>query len=209
MSLADLLRQRARYVAREVFDLLEGALERRLRRSRVSERLGSARPSEAGRWFTPEERELIEELTSVILPSDQIGPGAREAGVVDRLERRLAESPERRLLYERGLWGLDRLARREMGRAFTQWNPREREEFLKTLDRIAGGAGEASSAISRATDRARRLYFRWRLPAVHFLPELVDDTLQAFYTSPVAWNWLGYDGPPMPLGYLDLERRRA
>jgi hypothetical protein len=44
---------------------------------------------------------------------------------------------------------------------------------------------------------------------VDFFSGFVDDVFEAFYTSPVAWNLLGYDGPPMPLGYLDPTRRRT
>lgn len=208
MQFADRLKQRTRYFVRGAVDSLEGALRRRLWRPRPAERLGRACPTETGRWLTSEERELIGTLTSLVLPSDGGGPGAREAGIVDRIERRLAELPERQQRYSRGLWSLDRLARREMRRAFTEWDPREQEKFVRKLEGIAGSGG-AASAASRLASRAKGLYYEWRLPAVSFLAELIDDTLQAFYTSPVAWEWLGYDGPPMPLGYLDPARRRA
>src|SRR5690349_11469607 len=69
----------------EGFDRWAGALARARRAARC------ANTGEG--WLSEEERKLLDALSSTILPSDNGAPGAREAGVVDTLDRRLAGSP--------------------------------------------------------------------------------------------------------------------
>ena len=116
--------------------------------------------------------------------------------------------PGRQPLYARGLRSLDRQACREMGRSFPELGSGNQVSFLRRLESIASGRSLSASVAGRVGGSIGRLYKKWRFPAASFLPEFVDDTMKAFYTSPVAWQWLDYDGPPMPLGYLDPIRPR-
>ena len=159
-------------------------------------------------WFSAAERQVAEALAARVMPSDADGPGAREAGVADALDRRLlAESPERRAFYGRGLAGLERASRGRFGRSFAGLSDTDQDRLLEELSGVAETRfrGPFTSRIPR---RLTVLYYRWRFPAVDFFAQFVDDVFEAFYTSPVAWGWLGYDGPPMPLGYLDPTRPR-
>ena len=144
----------------------------------------------------------------MILPSDAYGPGAREADAARKIEASLTGSPGRQAVYIRGLRALDALARRRAGRPFANVAGDAQIALLREIE----GAAEARSRSARALRIPHRLidlYMLWRFPEVEFLDQLVDDVFVAFYTSPVGWQWLDYDGPPMPLGYLDPLRRRA
>jgi Gluconate 2-dehydrogenase subunit 3 len=152
---------------------------------------------------------MVEALSAAIIPSDESGAGAREARVVDALNRRLAASPSHQELYARGLPGFDALSRRKFGRIFAELAPSEQTDLLRNIDRLAGGDADAPSGAARVVAKALELYWSVRFPAVRLFPVLVDDVMQAFYTDPVSWKWLGYDGPPMPRGYLDLSHPRA
>jgi Gluconate 2-dehydrogenase subunit 3 len=204
-----LLKRKIRRLGRAAFQAVEDGLESRLSRPQGLAALDRERSAGATNWFTPTEYRLVEALVSVILPSDEHGPGAREAGVADRLNRLLAQTPTRQPLYARGLRSFDLQACREMGRSFPELSPGNQVSFLRKLESVAAGPSVSSSVASRIGDRMMRLYYKWRFPAASFLSEFVDDTMKAFYTSPVAWQWLDYDGPPMPLGYLDPIRPRT
>ncbi len=197
-----------RHLARVTIQSVEDRLESRLSRPEGLAALDRERRAGATNWFTPTEYRLVEALASVILPSDEHGPGAREAGVADTLNRLIAQMPGRQPLYARGLRSLDRQACREMGRSFPELGSGNQVSFLRRLESIASGRSLSASVAGRVGGLIGRLYKKWRFPAASFLPEFVDDTMKAFYTSPVAWQWLDYDGPPMPLGYLDPIRPR-
>jgi Gluconate 2-dehydrogenase subunit 3 len=200
--------RKMRHLARVTIQSVEDRLESRLSRPEGLAALDRERRAGAANWFTPTEYRLVESLASVILPSDEHGPGAREAGVAETLDRLIAQMPGRQPLYARGLRSLDRQASREMGRSFPELGSGNQVSFVKRLETIASGPSRPSSAAGRVGGLIERLYNKWRFPAASFLPEFVDDTMKAFYTSPAAWKWLGYDGPPMPLGYPDPVRPR-
>ena len=164
--------------------------------------------ADPARWLTDEERGLAEALSAAILPSDADGPGAREEAAAQKIETSLAGSPDRQAVYIRGMRALDRSARRRAGRPFAQLSEDARVAFLRELDEVSE-ARFRSALGRRLPGRLLLLYTLWRFPEVDFLKQFADDVFVAFYTSPVGWQWLEYDGPPMPLGYLDPLRRRA
>jgi hypothetical protein len=196
------LKAKVREAAISAVEALDADLDRRLYRGAASNRpAGSCS-------LLPSERRLVEALADSVLPSDSSGPGAREADVAGALDRGMAASPERRALYGRGLAGIERLARRQAGRSFADLPSGERTRLLEELDRQADRRFE-SPLGRRIPSRLTVLYYRWRFPAVDFLQKFTDDVFEVFYTSPVSWQWLGYDGPPMPHGYLDPTRPRT
>jgi hypothetical protein len=196
------LKQRARRAAISAFDALANRSAEHFARR---ERRVAADPA---RWLTEEERGLAEALAAMILPSDADGPGAREAAATQKIETSLAGSPDRQAAYIRGLRALDRLARRKAGRPFTSLAEEARVALVREHEEISE-ARFRSGLARRLPSRLLLLYTLWRFPEVDFLKQFADDVFVAFYTSPVGWEWLEYDGPPMPLGYLDPLRRRA
>lgn len=193
----------AKSIGRSWFKAAEQGLEARLagRETRGTDA--------AGRWLTENERRLLEALSALIVPSDASSPGAREADVVGNLERRLASAPARQAVYTKGLPGFDAFARKRHGRRFLELSEEQQIGLLEEIDRLSGAGSDSPSAFERRAGRLLRLYRITLHPAALLFPVLVRDVIQTFYASPSAWQWLGYDGPPMPLGYLDLMRRRA
>ena len=207
------LARKGRHLAGKVIDLTEAGLVRVLalcswRRRRELARSEQMRPRGDERWFTTSESALVAALASLIVPSDELGPGAREADVVTALDRLLSRSVPRRALYAKGLLGCDEWARREHGRAFVALTPERQLALLRQLDDICTRWPGAGSRMDQLRRRVILRYRAWRCPFFELLPRLVRDVLDAFYTSPVSWEWLGYDGPPMPQGYSDLLERR-
>jgi len=161
-------------------------------------------------WFTPDESALVDILASLIVPSDDVSPGAQDADVVNTLERIVANSPRRKELYSRGLYSFDEWAQWKYGAAFINLS---HELQLTLMKRIEGECQNLYKEVSLESKLKRKFrvlnYVRRGLfPAVMLFPTLVNDVLRAFYTSEVSWVWLGYDGPPMPEGYPNLLERR-
>ena len=186
--------------------------ETTLRRSEQKEvaRRERVRPHTSDQWLLPGEERQLNALASLILPSDEVGPGAADAKVTLELDKMLAASRPKQKLYAAGLASLDRWAQRERKKTFAELSAAEQLEVLQTLDSIyqgwskeVSGAGKVQRKIS-----ALRLMRAGEYSAVEFFPRLDRDVMQIFYTSRVAWNWLGYDGPPMPQGYSDLWSAR-
>lgn len=178
---------------------LGGAFERALL-AREATRRGTA-----DGIFGAAERDLLARLAELIVPAEEGVPGAADVGVIGALERKLAASPVERGRYARGLPAYDRLARRRFGRPFLDLAEAEQVALLEQIDEHgAGGAG-----IPGVVVRVRRAAAVVVSPASHLFPVLVRDVMEAYYTTPQAWRWLEYDGPPMPAGYLDVLRPRA
>lgn len=167
------------------------------------------RPVESNRWFTPEECTLIGALAALIVPSDEIGPGVSDIDIVDALGRVVEKSEERQILYRKGLDAFDEVALREYGSVFARLTGEQQLSILKSLDNatsLSKAITASRSLFERANRKAKKIYYKYKLngfgEAIDLFPVLVNDVVECFYTSPVAWNWLGYDGPPMPNGYL-------
>jgi hypothetical protein len=158
--------------------------------------------------LTAGERRLLEALSDLLLPSSEGSPGAREAEVARSIERILEASPSQRALYARGLESLESSSRKRKGRGFLELAKEEQLELLRRIDRrsrTGSGAPETEGLLGKASSLCREA----RFPVLQFFPVLVQDVRRVFYTSPVAWKWLGYDGPPMPDGYPDVTRPRG
>jgi hypothetical protein len=118
---------------------------------------GPLPPSSAGapQFLTPAEFALLDELTELVIPTDEHSPGAHAAGVAAFIDGRLAESlePEWQALWRSGLEAVEGLAREHHQKPF--------------LD--GGRAGPQDSAGpflpgAQAVDRARLLHLQDRHP---------------------------------------------
>lgn len=62
------------------------------------------------------------------------------------------------------------------------------------------------SALAALIVPTQFIYYKNKLgceeETIRLFPILVKDVKQVFYTSQISWDWPGYDGPPMPNGYL-------
>ena len=204
----------ARYLAGQAADRLEAKLLHVLRllswkRRRTLARRERDRPQEAGRWLTPTEHGVLAALASLIIPSDDTGPGAADADVTASLDRLLARSPARQPFYRNGLLACDEWAQREHGRSFVALTPDQQRALLRWLEPTDAALTRSASLTGKLRRKAVDVYRKWRCPLLELFPELSRDVMGAFYTHRVCWDWLGYDGPPMPDGYPDLRQRET
>ena len=120
----------------------------------------------APRFFTPDEFKLVDELTEIILPTDEYSPGARAAQVAAYIDMRLAEAftNEPRQQWRAGLPLIDALARELYGKTFLQASEAQR---LVVVARIAQGESNPSK------------------PEEKFFVLLKQQTTQGYYTSKI------------------------
>jgi hypothetical protein len=135
--------------------------------STVAARAAPATPV-APKFFTGSELALVDELTDLIIPTDEHSPGARVAGVAAFIDARLAESfePEEQAKWRSGLEAVDALAKEMNGTAFLQGSADQR---IAVLTRLAAAEKDPNT----------------KTPAEQFYRELKGWTVRVYYTSKV------------------------
>lgn len=180
-------------------------------RARVLAERSRHRQQGGRQWFTLDEYRLVDVLASLIVPSDEDGPGAKEAGVGEKIDQWVAASAEKQTVYARGLLALDEWALRDCDCTFAQLTVEQQLDLLRQADQFHHEWSSSGSNLNKMKTRLLVRYYKvngffW---AVELFQRLVADVLRAFYSSRVCWDWLGYDGPPMPYGYSDLLEKRS
>jgi hypothetical protein len=126
----------------------------------------SAETKSAGRFFTPAQHALVDELSETIIPADSHSGGAKAAKVADYIEQFLRESfdDHQKALWREGLRLVDLMSRHYNGKSFVDASPEDRIVVLTVL-----------SDHDQMTD----------LPEVRFFIELKRLTVRAYYTSKI------------------------
>jgi hypothetical protein len=127
----------------------------------------SAGASAAARaFFTPDELALVDELSELIIPTDDHSPGARAAKVAAYIDARLADAWEEqdRTDWREGLRTIEQLAREATGKPFMQSSADER---LAILTRMAQNEGKPQK------------------PEEIFFAKLKSRVVQTYYTSEI------------------------
>src|SRR2546426_12334650 len=130
---------------------------------------GPAAPPAAlsGKFLTPAEYALLDELTELMIPTDEHSPGARAAGAAGYIDFRLSASaePEQQTKWRSGLAAVEALSKElNNGQAFLQASADKRGAVLT---RMAAGEHDPKT------------------PAQHFFPDLKGGTVRADYNSNV------------------------
>jgi hypothetical protein len=120
----------------------------------------------AARFLTPAEFALLDELTEIIIPTDEQSPGARAARCAGEIDRRLSESfePDWPAKWRTGLLAVDDLSRELNGKRFMQATPAER---LAVVTRMAASETDPKTPVEK------------------FFGELKGATVGAYYTSKI------------------------
>jgi hypothetical protein len=131
----------------------------------------------AARFFTPAEFAMVDELSDMIIPTDEVSPGARAARVAGEIDRRLADSldTKQQQQWRDGLRAVNDLAREMTGKTFMQGSADQR---LEVLTRMASLVDETPGAR-----RARRADPKSDLGG--FFRQLKSATARAYYTSKI------------------------
>lgn len=117
-------------------------------------------------FLTAAEFALLDELTDIIIPTDEKSPGARAAMVAAYIDGRLAESIDTdwRTSWRTGLQAVETLAKELHGKPFLEGTPEQR---LAVVTRMAAAESDPKS------------------PAEKFFNELKGSTIQGYYTSKI------------------------
>ncbi len=120
----------------------------------------------APRFLTPPEFALLDELTELIIPTDEHSPGAHAAGVAAYIDGRLAESlePEWQVLWRSGLEAVDGLSREHHKKPFLGAT---RDQQVELLSAMAAGEREPKTPLDQ------------------FFRELKQWTARGYYTSKI------------------------
>src|SRR6266700_2120406 len=149
-----------------------------------------AKPAEAksgDRFFTPQQHELIEELTETIIPADSNSGGAKAAKVADYIEQVVRESVDdaQKALWKEGLRLIDVMSQHHSGKLFVSSSTEERIAVLTVLSE--------NEAMTELTE-------------VRFYRELKRLTVRGYYTSKIGiHDELRYKGNTLLLEYVGCD----
>ena len=131
----------------------------------------------AARVFTPAEFALVDELSDIIIPTDEVSPGAREARVAGEIDRRLADAldPVQVKAWHDGLRGVEELARQMTGTSFLKATPEQRIAIVTKM-----ASTEDETPGSRRRRRANP-----NSSMGGFYRQLKGATVRAYYTSSI------------------------
>jgi gluconate 2-dehydrogenase gamma chain len=139
------------------------------------------------RFFTPEEAKCVMALCEQIIPADEYGGGATEAGVINYIDRQLvAVFNYDQVVYQQGLDALQQSCLELYGKRFESLNWDTQLRTLKMLE-----AGELPEAPWGELDPNR--FFRL----------VISHTMQGFYGAPrhggnknyMSYKMMGLDFP--------------
>jgi hypothetical protein len=120
----------------------------------------------APRFLTPAEFALLDGLTEMIIPTDDVSPGAHAAGVAAYIDGRLAESLDAdwQAQWRAGLAAVDALSRDLVGTTFLAATPPQR---VAVLTRMAANEANPQTGPEK------------------FFHELKHWTVRSYYTSSI------------------------
>ncbi|NPA90392.1 MAG: gluconate 2-dehydrogenase subunit 3 family protein [Chloroflexi bacterium] len=159
-----------------------------------------------GKVLTEHEYATLVALADLIVPSDELGPGARDVAAADTIEQWLMRDSLHLERYRQGLLWLDQASAQVYGPGtyFIHLTPAQQIALLEEADRVFQEIRRPAPSL---LDRAWRYWDKLVVTlfglgkGVTFLHLVRDDVLEAVYSHPKTWIPLGYDGPPQPLGY--------
>ncbi len=118
------------------------------------------------KFFTAAEFALVDEMSDMIIPTDEQSAGARAAGVAAYIDGSLAEAFEKEqpLRWRAGIKAVETLSREMSGKTFMASTPEQR---LALLTRIAAAESDPKTDAEK------------------FFPEIKSSTIRAYYTSKI------------------------
>jgi gluconate 2-dehydrogenase gamma chain len=152
------------------------------------------------RFFTEDEALIVAAAASRIFPTDDAGPGAKEAGVVIYIDRQLAGPYGRdRFRYTGGPF--EENAAREFG---YQGKATPRESYREGLKGLTG--------FDRLSPEEQDKKLQ-QIESTHFFALLHQNTIEGMFCDPihggnvdmVGWQLVGFPGPRMS-NYADFDK---
>ncbi len=143
------------------------------------------------KFFDAQQYKTLQSLCETILPADEDGGGATEAGAPEFIDLLTSENEEYQEQLKSGLSWLESTCKSRYGKAYIDCTPQQQKEIL---DLIAYRKNETQDeALNRA---------------IEFFSFLRNFTADGFFTSKIGIHYLGYKGntyltefpgcPPVP-----------
>lgn len=140
---------------------------------------------EAFENLTATEADVLDAMVDRLIPSDALGPGAREARAAHYIDRALGGAlASSRQAYTAGLSALDRYARASRGKGFLELSPSDKDSVLMDVE-----SGSVTPGIFAGS-------------SAQFFALVLNHTRQGTFGDPyyggnanfVGWDLLGYPG---------------
>ena len=133
--------------------------------------------------LTAHEMEILDAVAARLIPNDEHGPGAVEAGATRYIDRALAGPlASSRPAYTAGLDALDRYAESSRGKAFRELSPIDQDSVLIDVETGAATGFVGSSAVFFAMVRT------------HTLQGTFGDPFYGGNANFIGWDMIGYPG---------------
>jgi hypothetical protein len=127
--------------------------------------MAAGAPAATTAFFSPRELEIIGLLSERIIPTDESSPGARAAGVVERIDAILSRaSEEQKVFWREGLGAVERLCQERFGKPLAEATEEQHDALLTTLSQNELKPTSAAEHLFRA---------------------LKSETIEAYYTSEI------------------------
>lgn len=153
----------------------------------------AAKSAPAGKFFTPHERALVDELCELIIPSDDHSPGAKAAGVPQFIDGRLAATldGEHRVEFRSGLRAIDDAQKKKVGKDFLASSHDERIALLTEISKNEFEPKTPEEKAFRAVKEAAAYAYYTSEIGIHKEIEYLGNTFQQ-------GDYAGYDVSPEP-----------
>jgi gluconate 2-dehydrogenase gamma chain len=151
----------------------------------VAQAASAAAPREAFENLTAVEADLLEAIVDRLIPTDALGPGAREARAAHYIDRALGGAlASSRQAYASGLAALDRYAHASRGKGFLELSATDKDSVLMDVE-----SGAVTPGIFAGS-------------SAQFFTLVLNHTRQGTFGDPyyggnanfVGWDLLGYPG---------------
>lgn len=166
-------------------------------------------------YFVPYQAAIVQAAAARLIPTDELGPGATEAGVVYFIDRQLANEREgyrgywydqgpyrpgeatqgdqsalpMRERFRLGIVGMDDYARQTFGRGFAQLAPDEQDRVLRDMEAgvadADGAAAVTASPIQTGSATGAGAPGQSGIAAKAFFELLLAYTVAGFFADPV------------------------
>lgn len=152
--------------------------------------------------LTAHETEILSAMVDRLIPSDELGPGALEAGALRFIDRALSEAESGAAeSYRAGLAALERYSQYSRDAAFTELSPRDQDSVLIDVQTgAATGAGVGFEGSSAAF---------FNLVRSHTWQATFGDPQYGGNVGFVGWDLIRYPGLRMRVADDDQRRLEA
>ena len=169
-----------------------------------TEALGAAGTRIAGPLvnLTARETEILAAMTDRLIPSDELGPGAVEAGALRFIDRLLSEAGSGSLdAYRAGIAALDRYSRYSRGAPFVELSARDQDSLL--IDVQSGSATGAATGFRGSSGSF------FNMVKSHTWRGTFGDPEYGGNVDFIGWDILDYPGVRMGITAEDQRRLEA